>query len=61
MIIVTVINQDQKFFLRGTTWAFNEDRANKFETMEAAQIAVEKAKKFMAKSIYKNLKYEVMA
>jgi len=49
--IVTAVNKSVKFWLRGTTWAFHADRADVFETEEAAEAAIKKAEKFMAPSI----------
>lgn len=52
--IVTVKNAiGQDVPLRGTVWAFSMDRAQKFETREAAQVALEKAKKFMKARTFK--------
>lgn len=53
---VTVINQGLTFWLRGTTWAFEAERGNTFETIEEAQAAIEKARKFMAPKIKKAVK-----
>lgn len=53
MYIVTLINKDTKFWLRGTTWAFHADRANKFETYDDAVKALLKASKFMKPSLVK--------
>ena len=39
--------------LRGTIWAFEMDRATKFETAEAAKAALDRAKKFMKARTYK--------
>lgn len=51
--IVTVIHNGNEVPLRGTVWAFSMDRAQQFETKEAAQAALDSAKKFMKASIYK--------
>lgn len=51
--IVTVVHNGVKMPLRGTVWAFSMDRAQKFESREAAQAALDKAKKFMKAAIYK--------
>jgi hypothetical protein len=53
MFQVTVINQGNTFWLRGTTWAFHAERGTVFESREAAQAALDKAKQFMAARIYK--------
>ena len=39
--------------LRGTIWALHMERAQLFETKEAAQAALDKAKKFMKAATYK--------
>ena len=53
MFIVTVTNQGQQFWLRGTTWAFHADRVNQFQSEQAARDALEKARKFMKPSLFK--------
>ncbi len=35
-----------KFWLKGSTWAFSRERAQIFDTREAAQAQLEKSKKF---------------
>lgn len=42
--------------LRGTVWAFHMDRAQKFETQELAQAALDNARKFMKAKTYKAAK-----
>jgi len=51
--IVTVTHNGNEVPLRGTVWAYSMDRAQKFETREAAQAALDKAKQFMRAAIYK--------
>ena len=51
--LVTVNNSAVIFFLRGTVWSFSSERADKFATREAAQAALEKARKFMKPAIYR--------
>jgi hypothetical protein len=48
MIVVTVQNRLMgiKFWLKGTVWTAAEERAQKFESAEAAQAAFERAMKF---------------
>lgn len=53
MYVVTVMNMGNKFWLRGTTWAFHLDRANQFASLVEAQRAFEKAQPFMAAKIRK--------
>jgi hypothetical protein len=51
--IVTVAHNGETWPLRGTIWAFSMDRAQKFDTREAAQAALDKAKKFMKAALYR--------
>ena len=53
MFIVTLINDNYKFFLRSTVWATSQDRAQPFETEEAAKLQLVKAKKFIKPKLYK--------
>lgn len=60
--IVTVKNAvGEKVPLRGTVWAFSMDRATVHQTREAAQAALEKAKKFMKARTYKSAEIEEVA
>ena len=55
MCIVTTKNAvGEKVPLKGTVWTFSMDRAEKFNTREDAQAALDKAKKFMKASVYKS-------
>lgn len=56
MFIATLNNLGQDYFLRGTVWTLTRERATPFETMEAAEAAVEKAKKFINKTLGKKIK-----
>ena len=58
MYVVTVINKGQKFWLRGTTWAFRLERADKFSSRDAATEKAMKAERFMAASIRRKYKIE---
>lgn len=52
--IVTVKNgAGEDVPLRGTVWAFSMDRAQKFDSREAAQAALDRAKQFMKARTYK--------
>jgi len=51
--IITVVHNGNEVPLRGTVWAFDMARAQKFVTREEAQKALDKAKMFMKVSIYK--------
>lgn len=53
MYIVTTVNKATKFWLHGIAWAFNADRADRFETSEQASAAITKASKFMAAPVRK--------
>lgn len=54
MFIVTLLHNGQKWPLRGTVWAFDMSRAQKFETRELAQAALNKARVFMPAKQFKN-------
>lgn len=46
-IVVTTNPQDgSTFWLRSTTWAFSRERAQQFDSPEAAQAALDKSKQF---------------
>lgn len=51
--IVTVTHNNQEWPLKGTTWAFSMDRAQKFETSADAHAALVKAKPFMKAAMFK--------
>jgi hypothetical protein len=53
MFVVSYSGPDYDFFLRGTVWSYARERATVFETREAAQAALDKAKQFMKVSVYK--------
>jgi hypothetical protein len=52
--IVTTTTNGTEWPLRGTTWAYSMDRAQKFATRDEAQAALDKAKKFMRAAAYRN-------
>lgn len=56
MFIVTTRNPDSGavFWLKRTTWAFSRERAQEFESSEAAQAALDKSKQFNQNWAYKN-------
>ena len=58
MFIVTLTNEGNKFWLRGTTWGFTADRANCFLSKEDAEKAITKAKKFMTPAMYRKINIE---
>tara|TARA_R110000868_G_scaffold122455_1_gene324398 strand:- start:255 stop:440 length:186 start_codon:yes stop_codon:yes gene_type:complete len=53
MYIVTVTNNGETFYLRGTVWAFNADRAFAYDNEPDARVALARARPFMAAKIYK--------
>ena len=53
MFIVTLTNNGQQYWLRGTTWAFRAERAQSFETQDQAQKALAAARQFMKPSLFK--------
>lgn len=59
--IVTLIHNGQRWPLRGTTWAYSMDRAQVFASREAAQAALDKARKFMKAAQYKAARIEEVA
>ncbi|QDM22743.1 hypothetical protein FIU28_17475 [Tardiphaga sp. vice154] len=53
--VVEVSNGGQKYWLKGTIFASAIDRADGFETIDAAAAAIQKAEKFMTPAIRKKL------
>jgi hypothetical protein len=53
--VVTVTKGGQRYWLKGTTFAFTVDRAEGFETIDAAVAGIQKAEKFMSPAIRKKL------
>jgi hypothetical protein len=51
--IVTVLYNGEKWPLKGTVWAFSMERAQKFDSRDDAQKALQKAKPFMKAAIFK--------
>jgi len=51
--VVTVVNKGVRFWLRGTSWAFHFDRADRFESTDAAFAAIKRAAKFHPPSLMK--------
>lgn len=51
--VVTVVNQGQRFWLKGTTWSFSLDRADRFPSTDAAFAAIARASKFNKASVMK--------
>jgi hypothetical protein len=61
MFIVTLMHNGTKWPLRGTVWAFSMDRATRFETEAAAEVALLKAKKFMKAAQFKAARIEAVS
>lgn len=59
--IVTLMHNGVKWPLRGTIWAFDIDRAQKFDTRADAEAALLKAKPFMKAATFKKAQIEVAA
>ena len=57
-IVTTKNGAGESVPLRGTVWAYSMDRAQIFDSREAAQAALDKAKKFMKASTYKASRIE---
>ncbi len=53
MTVVTVVNQSTRFWLKGTTWSFSLERADRFPSTDAAFAAIARASKFNKASIMK--------
>ena len=53
MYIVTVTNNGETFYLRGTVWAFRAERAFAYDNESDARIALSRARPFMPAKIYK--------
>jgi hypothetical protein len=51
--IVKTTHKGCPFWLKRTTWAFAEERAQRFETRDAAQSALDRSKQFNAFAAYK--------
>lgn len=47
MYVVKLVNNGLPFYLRSTVWTGELDRATRFETREAAQAGLDKARQFM--------------
>ena len=53
MFIVKIRNLGCTFYLRGTIWSASLDRADKYQTVEVAQHAIEKARPFTKPALMK--------
>jgi hypothetical protein len=53
MFIVKITNAGGDYFMRRTTWAGDIDRADRFETREAAQTALTNNRKFTKPAMFK--------
>jgi hypothetical protein len=52
--IVETTHKGGKFWLKRTTWAFAEERAQRFETKEEAWAQLDKSKPFNAAAAFRN-------
>lgn len=55
MYIAKLTTEGNEYFLRGTAWAFQKDRATIYPDRVTADAAVEKAAKFMKKRLVKTV------
>lgn len=53
MYVVRYVSNEFNYFLRGTVWAGSLERAFRFETAEAAQAALDKARPFTKAKAWK--------
>lgn len=51
--VVTVVNEGTRFWLKGTTWAFRLERADRFPSTDAAFAAIKRAAKFHKAAVMK--------
>lgn len=61
MFIVNLKHNGLNFYLRGTVWSFDVMRATEFDSREAAQAGLDKAKPFMKAAQYKAAKIEAIS
>lgn len=57
-IVATLMSNGVKFYLRSTVWTADIDRATRFDDITAAKEQVNKAAKFMNKSLVKTIDIE---
>ena len=60
-VVTTKNGAGEKFPLRGTIWSFSMDYAQHFPSREAAQAALEKARKFISRATYRAAVIEEVA
>lgn len=58
MFVITVVNNGMKFWLKGTTWVYREERADVFHDVGSALEAAKKAERFMHHKIKKSYTVE---
>ena len=58
MYIVSIHNGGFDYFLRGKIWAFSEDRATRFESLDKANEAIQLAKPYTKPALRKLIKIE---
>ena len=58
MYIVKIHNGGFDYFLRGKIWAYSEDRATRYETLEKSQEAIVQAKPYTKPALRKLIQIE---
>lgn len=53
MFIVKIEDQTRAYWLNGTIWTSDKDRAQKFASRSNAEAALDKARKFMKPALFK--------
>lgn len=56
--VVIVYSKGNKFWLRGTTWAFRLERCDVFDSKQLAEEAAKRVEKFMSPRIRKTYRIE---
>lgn len=51
--VVKIVNNGQEYWLRNTIWTFTEERADRFDSEQAAQIRVQEVKEFLKPKMLK--------
>ena len=58
MIVIEINNEGYVWLLRSTTWTSQIERADKFSSQVEAEQALEKAKRFIKKSLLKKIVFK---
>lgn len=51
--VAKIVNNGQEYWLRNTTWIFTEERADRFDSEQAAQIRVQEVREFLKPKMLK--------